>query len=72
METSVLEVKNDGLKVHLMAGSKWSISPGDISKTIIWYPTQRIVVEESHDDIYTHFLTNLDTAAPDKVKATRI
>ena len=72
METSVLEVKDDGLKVHFMDGSSWSINLGDITKTILWYSTQRIVVEHSEDDVYSYTLTNIDTVDPDKVKASRI
>ena len=72
METSVLEVKNDGLEVILVDGSRWSIDPGDSTKTILWYATQRIVVNQSSDDIYPYVLTNVDTVAPDKAKASRI
>jgi hypothetical protein len=72
METSVLEIKNNGLEVHLMNGSRWSVNVGDISKSITWYPTQRILIEESEDDIYPYILTNLDTFAPDKIRVSRI
>jgi len=69
METSVLEVNKDGLEVSLMDGSNWSINPGDSTKTICWYATQRIKIEKSGGATY---LVNLDTAAPDKAKASRL
>jgi hypothetical protein len=65
METTILEVSNDGLELTLMDGSHWSIDPGDVSKTSCWYPTQRIMIER-------HSLINLDTAGPDKVRAKRL
>jgi len=70
METSILEIKEDGFEVSLMDGSNWSVNPGDSTKTICWYPTQRIKIKENSDGTFT--LTNLDTAAPDKVRASRI
>jgi len=70
MKTSVLEVNEDGLKISLMDGSSWSVNPGDSTKTICWYPTQRIKIKENSDGTCT--LTNLDTAAPDKIRASRI
>lgn len=72
METSILEVNEDGLEVSLIDGSNWQINPGDISKTICWYATQRIKIEENVNEAYSHTLINLDTAAPDKAKASRI
>lgn len=71
METSVMKIHKDGLEISRMDGSKWRIiHVGDMTKTIIWYPTQRIKIEESEDDKY--ILTNLDTAAPDEIEASRI
>lgn len=71
METSVMKIHKDGLEISLMDGSKWRIVHiGDITKTILWYPTQCIKIEESVDNIY--ILTNLDTAAPDEIEASRI
>jgi len=65
METSILEVNNDGLELTLMDGSHWSVDPSDMSKTSCWYPGQRIRIER-------HVLINLDTSEPDKVRATRL
>jgi len=70
MESTILEVNEDGLEVSLMDGSTWSINPGDSTKSSCWYSTQRIEIKEDDDGFCT--LTNLDTAAPDRVKASRI
>ena len=43
---------------------------GDISKTTLWYSTQRINVGEDTDGEYT--LINLETFAPDEVRVSRI
>ena len=72
MAATILEITEYGEEVTLMDGSKWTINPGDTSKTSIWYPTQRIKIEENKNDIYSHTLINLDTAAPDKAKASRV
>lgn len=69
MEANILEVNNNGLEISLMDGSRWQIDAGDISKTVCWYPTQRIKIEKKHDGNYV--LVNLDTATPDKVRASR-
>jgi len=71
METNVMKVHKDGVEVSLMNGSKWRVVHiGDITRTIIWYPTQRIIIEELEDNKY--LMTNLDTAAPDKIEVSRI
>ncbi len=72
MESAVLKVREDGRQIKLMDGSTWTINVEDISKTIAWYPTQRIVVEENNDAIYPYTLTNLDTSTLDKVKASSL
>lgn len=72
MQTSVLEVKKDGLEVILMDGSSWSINTGDSTKTSLWYPTQRIEIEKSDSELYPYILINLDTYGPDKAKASQI
>jgi hypothetical protein len=65
METTILEVSDDGLEISLTDGSKWRVNPGDVSITSCWYPTQRIRIER-------HILINLNTSGPDKVRATRL
>lgn len=71
METSVMKIYKDGLEISLMDGSKWRIAHvGDMTKTILWYPTQRIKIEELENNKY--ILTNLDTAAPDEIETSRI
>ena len=69
MESSVLEIRNDGTEVRLADGSKWSVTPGDSTKTGLWYATQRIKIEKSAHNLYPYVLINLDTAPPDKVGA---
>lgn len=71
METNVKKIHREGLEISLMNGSKWRIiNVGDITKTILWYPAQRIKIEETDDGEYT--LTNLDTSAPDEINVSRI
>jgi len=70
METTILEISGDGLEISLMDGSTWSLrNLGDCTKTVCWYATQRIKIKDNDDGTCT--LTNLDTAAPDKIKAAR-
>ena len=68
MGIPVSEIKDDGLVVDLVDGSSWLINPGDWSITIRWLPGQRIQIKEG-DGSYT--LTNLDTAQPVSVPATK-
>ena len=68
MGIPVSEIKDDGLVVDLVDGSSWLINPGDWSITIRWLPGQRIQIKEG-DGSYT--LTNLDTAQPVSVSATK-
>ena len=71
METSILEVREDGTEVELMDGTVWTIHAGDVPKTVLWRPIQRIIVETGDDDLYPFTLTNRDTPSPEKVKASR-
>lgn len=68
-ELNIVKVGKTGLSVQLSDGSKWKIKTGDISKTLAWYPTQRITVENNDSDVYPFLLTNLDTAGPDQAEA---
>lgn len=71
MDTTILEISEDGLEISLMDGSVWQpTNAGDVTKTLIWYPTQRIKIEKNNKEEYT--MTNLDTATPDKIKVSRI
>lgn len=67
----VLKVGKNGSVVWLDDGSVWDISAGDNTKSICWYGTMRIVVEEKGSGMYPFTLTNLDTASPDVVRASR-
>lgn len=71
METTVLEVRDEGMEVELMDGSVWIIHAGDVPKTVLWRPIQRIIVATGDDDMYPFTLTNCDTPSPEKVKASR-
>lgn len=68
METNVKKIHKDGIEVSLMDGSKWMLkNMGDISKTICWYPSQRIEIDEENAT-----LINLDTFATDNIEVLRI
>lgn len=69
-EHCILSIKNDGLVVSLDDGSVWNISPGDSTKSICWYSTMRVKVEESDSEIYPFILINMNTAGPDRVYAS--
>ena len=64
-EHTISKVSKSGDKVTLNDGSKWSISPGDSTKCIYWYPTQRIQIQTINGLVYKYQLTNLDTSVPD-------
>jgi hypothetical protein len=71
METTVKKSRQDGIEISLMDGSNWRIKNiGDMTKTTLWYPTQRIKVEENEVEKFT--LTNLDTSVPDEIEALHI
>ncbi len=71
IETIVEEIHEDGLEISLMNASRWRIKHmGDITRTILWYPTQRIEIEETEDGEYK--LINLDTSASDEIEVSRI
>ncbi len=66
METRILEVSVSGFKISLRDGTEWVICDiEDITKTLLWHPTQRIKIEEDT-------LINLDTAGSDKVRVKRL
>lgn len=67
---AIRKLVNFYIEISLMNGSKWRIiNVGGITKTILWYPAQRIKIEETDDREYT--LTNLDTSAPDEISVSR-
>ena len=70
METNIMEINVDDLQISLMDGSVWTLgNVGDISKVAIWYPPQRIKLEEKNGKFT---MTNLDTYEQDKIKVSRI
>lgn len=71
METSITEINIEKLQISLMDCSVWMLSnAGDISKISIWYPPQRIKIEEKENGQYT--LTNLDTYDSETIKVSRV
>jgi len=69
-EHHISDVKKDGLVVCLDDGSVWDVSVGEHTKSICWYPTMRVVVEENDSSTHPFNLKNLDTAGPDIVRAS--
>jgi hypothetical protein len=70
MGTNIIKINTNKLQISLMDGSVWMlVNVGDITKISIWYPPQRVEVE---DDNGEYVLTNLDTYGPEKVRVARI
>ena len=69
-EHHILEIREDGLVVCLDDGSVWDVSVGDNTKSVCWYPTMRILVDENDSPMYPFSMKNLDTAGPDVVRAS--
>ena len=65
-ELLIMAVHEDGMHVLLDDGSSWDIQPGPSTKVALWYPSQRITIEED-DENDEYILTNLDTRVPDRV-----
>jgi len=70
-ELSVMRISKSGETVTLSDGSRWRVSAGDVTKTLCWYATQRIVVEGCDDAVHQYELRNLDTEA-DVAKASLV
>jgi len=71
MDTNIMEVSADGLKISLMDGSLWQpVHVEDLIKTIRWYRTQQIKISVNNEGKYE--LINLDTTTPDKIEVSRI
>ena len=68
-QLSVMRISKNGQTVTLSDGSRWHVSLGDVTKTLCWYPSQRIVVENCDDVLCPYALRNLDTVA-DAAKAS--
>jgi hypothetical protein len=66
-----MKIHKDGLEISLMTSSRWRLNNvGDMTKTILWYPTQRIKIEETEKGECT--LINFDTYTPDEIEVSRI
>ena len=71
MTTNILEIDEDEFTVSLMNGSIWHlVDIGDISKIVLWYPSQRVNLEKNSEGKF--ILTNLDTAVPDRIRVSRV
>ena len=71
MESTIQKISKDGLQISLMNGSLWRLANiGDITKSALWYPTQRIKIEENGEGEYS--LINLDTSEPDEIRVSRV
>jgi len=67
---SLLRVRVDGRALELGDLSRWEVDPGDSAITVLWLPTNRLKVEDT--EAGDSWITNLDTATPDKVRARKI
>ena len=66
MATTILSIDDDGLVINLSNGTNWQPrNIGDTTKTILWYPTQRIKINKNKNG--ETILINLDTASPDEI-----
>ena len=60
----------EGRVLELGDFSRWEVGPGDSTITVLWLPTNRLKIDDTgHGDVW---ITNLDTATPDKVRARKI
>jgi|RhiMetdeSRZDD1v2_1073273.scaffolds.fasta_scaffold1392569_1 hypothetical protein len=67
---SLVRVRLDGRELELGDLSRWEVDPGDSTITVLWLPTNRLKVEDT--EAGDSWITNLDTAGPDKVRARKI
>ncbi len=49
-ESMIAEVLKGGEEIKLMDGSRWLVSPFDISVACTWTPTATVIVTEDSDD----------------------
>jgi hypothetical protein len=70
MEINIVKININKMQISLMDGSLWRlVNAGDISTISIWYPPQRVEVEDEDGQF---IMTNLETFAPDKVRVSRL
>jgi hypothetical protein len=67
---SLWRVLRDGCELELGDLSRWEVAPGDSTITVLWLPTNRLKIE--YTGAGDSWITNLDTATPDKVRARKI
>jgi len=57
IDTSLMEVMNDGQQLKMLDGSIWDINPGDMSIVCTWIPTANIKIKEGNlDSLFNSFL----------------
>lgn len=62
MQFFIKKVSVFGDKIILSNGSQWVVSEAHCSKSINWYETQRIIINEINAELGCYQLVNLDTA----------
>ena len=65
-----MKIHKNGFEISLMDSSRCRLNNvSDMTKTILWYPTQRIKIEEKEKGECT--LINIDTCGPDEIEVSR-
>ena len=69
-ESIISSIRNDGMGLQLIDGSRWEIAVRDHTIVLAWYPSARVdLAEEPDDESYPYRITNLDSSTPDVVRA---
>ena len=66
-ELTISKFYAHGLSFYLSDGTIWDVQPGDNTISGCWSPGQRVAVTWLSDG--AAIIENLDTAAPNKIKA---
>ncbi|XSG83187.1 MAG: hypothetical protein ACPW61_05255 [Methyloligella sp. ZOD6] len=51
-ENTLAEVQDDGLLLLTLDGSTWRVSVGENTRSILWLPTDPVLIEKLKDDSY--------------------
>lgn len=69
MKSSIIKISKETGTISLMNGSKWRLANiSDITKVLIWYPSQNVEIEEIDGEF---ILTNLNTSTQEQIKVLR-
>jgi hypothetical protein len=69
MQSSIIKISEKNLTISLMNGSIWRLANvGDLTKVLIWYPSQNVTIEEIDGEF---ILTNLNTSTQEQIKVLR-